>query len=124
MDRIMNGKIYLLTADFFSVNEAHEAAAGAGFEAGHLFPKDLVRLPADALALVADLDRLMLDGPRGRAEYLSELEALAGDLPVAAYSHDFDDEPPYRKDGVAVARRLSPALIRFAMALDEGRQAA
>jgi hypothetical protein len=124
MNRILNGKIYIVTVDYFSVEEAHEAAAGARLVAGYLFPKDLVRMPDDALALVAAMDYLMLDGPRGRAKFLEEFEALAGDIPVAAYGFDFDGGPPYFEGGVAFARRLSPALIRLALGLDEGRAAA
>jgi hypothetical protein len=107
--RIAN-KVYFLTTDLGNFETARELALGAGLELELLFPKDLP-LPADARALVVDLDYLCLDA-NGRRDFVQRLPVVCEKVPVALHSYDKDalgvTEPPLGP----IAKRLSVRLLQ------------
>src|SRR4051794_1180668 len=73
MTQNLADKVYYFTTDLANAEEARRLALRAGIHLEILFPKDLP-LPADARAVVIDLDYLCLDA-RGRRQFLQGLPA-------------------------------------------------
>ena len=110
MTKRVANKVYYLTTDLGNFEAARDLALGAGLELELLFPKDLP-LPADARALVVDLDYLCLDA-QSRRQFVQRLPVVCGSVPVALHSYDEDalgvTEPPLG----TIAKRLSVRLLQ------------
>lgn len=104
--------LYMLSSYIEHLHELQEFECLLDRDVQLLFPKDWwvgQPLPEDALALVIDLDYLMLDA-HGRRKLLADLIASAPTVPTLAISYDFDETLSVHQ-GVAVARKLNATML-------------
>jgi hypothetical protein len=102
-------QIAFLSQDPVQEAYAREIASDYGVDLQVWFPRDPSRI-GEYAAVICDLDCWPTDG---QDQWLSELKAARPSCPVAVFSYQLNAKraTALRRQGIAVFRRLSPAVF-------------